>query len=164
MRLSGSLPLLCLLAAASPALAADCPQERAIYGDADGAYELGFSPVGSDSAAISNRFTVKVAGTDLVLDGHVMPAGEPERTNGMIMNDCPEGDVTGEDIRACTIWEGVVYAVGLDGKVASLPEEEKPAAAQLLLPDFGPAIRNSTLWGKASVAPWDVLVFKGCGA
>lgn len=163
MRLSVLLPLLSLCAAA-PALAVDCAQEKAIYGDEDGAYTLGFAPVETDSAAISHAFTVSVAGTDIVLDGHVMPAGEPERTNGMIMNNCPEGDVTGEDIRTCTIWEGVVYAVGLDGKVASLPEEGQPAAAQLLLPDFGPSIRNSALWGKASVAPWDVLIFKGCGA
>lgn len=162
MRLAVLLPVLSLCATA-PALAVDCVQEKAIYGDSEGAFEFGFSPVGSESAAVSNRFTVKVAGTELMLDGHVMVAGEPERSNGMILNNCPEGDVTGDDIRACTIWEGVVYAVGLDGKVTSLPEEGLPAAPQLLLPDLGPSIRNSALWGKASVAPWDVLTLKRCG-
>ena len=41
----------------------------------------------------------------------------------MIMNNCPEGDVTGDDIAACTVWEGVIYSIGADGKVGSLPEE-----------------------------------------
>ena len=45
--------LLVALLAVSPAMAADCLQERAIYGDAAGVYELRFEPVGSQSAATS---------------------------------------------------------------------------------------------------------------
>lgn len=163
MRLAVSASTLSALLAVPPAVAADCLQEQAIYGDADGAYELHFEPVGSESAATSNHFKVKVGKTDLVLDGIVMQSDEPVRANGMIMNKCPEGDVTGDDIAACTVWQGVIYSVGADGKVASLPGEGLEAAAQVLLPDFGPAIRNSSIWGKATVAPWDVLTFKGCG-
>ncbi|CAN7332826.1 hypothetical protein LJR255_001823 [Pararhizobium sp. LjRoot255] len=162
MRLAAPASILGLLLAVTPATAADCLQKQAIYGDADGAYEVRFEPVGSASAATSNHFKIKVAKTDLVLDGIVMPSGEPVRPNGMIMNNCPEGDVTGEEIAACTIWQGVIYAIGADGKVGSLPEEGSEAAAQLLLPDFGPAVRNSSIWGKATVAPWDVLALKGC--
>jgi len=162
MRLAVPASILSALLAATPAWAADCLQEQAVYSDTDGAYELRFEPVGSASAATSNHFKVKVAKTDLVLDGIVMQSGEPVRANGMLMNKCPEGDVTGDDIAACTIWEGVIYAIGPDGKVASLPGEGMEAAPQLLLPDFGPAIRNSSIWGKATVAPWDVLAFKEC--
>lgn len=162
MRFAVSASLFAILLAASPALAADCLQEQAIYADVDGAYELRFEPVGSENAATSNHFKIKVAKTDLVLDGIVMHSGEPVRPNGMIMNKCPEGDVTGDDIAACTVWEGVIYAVGADGKVSLLPEEGSEAAAQLLLPDFGPAVRNASIWGKATVAPWDVLTFKEC--
>jgi len=163
MRLAVSASNLSALLAVSPALAADCRQEKAIYVDADGAYELRFEPVGSVSAATSNHFKVKIAKTDLVLDGIVMQSDEPVRANGMIMNNCPEGDVTGDDIAACTVWQGVIYSVSSDGEIASLPGEGLEAAAQVLLPDFGPAIRNSSIWGKATVAPWDVLTFKECG-
>ncbi len=163
MRLAVSASTLSALLAVSPALAADCRQEKAIYVDADGAYELRFEPVGSVSAATSNHFKVKIAKTDLVLDGIVMQSDEPVRANGMIMNNCPEGDVTGDDIAACTVWQGVIYSVSSDGEIASLPGEGLEAAAQVLLPDFGPAIRNSSIWGKATVAPWDVLTFKECG-
>lgn len=159
---SVSAAILIGLLAATPASAAACLQEQAVYADETGAYELRFEPVGSASAATSNHFKIKVGKTDLVLDGIVMASGEPVRADGMIMNKCPEGDVTGDDIAACTIWEGVIYGIGQDGKVASLPDEGSEAAAQLLLPDFGPAIRNSSIWGKATVAPWDVLSFKGC--
>ena len=163
MRLAFSASTLSALLAVPPAVAADCLQEQAIYGDADGAYELHFEPVGSASAATSNHFKVKIAKTDLVLDGIVMQSDEPVRANGMIMNNCPEGDVTGDDIAACTVWQGVIYSVSSDGEIASLPGEGLEAAAQVLLPDFGPAIRNSSIWGKATVAPWDVLTFKECG-
>ncbi|MEK1932764.1 MAG: hypothetical protein AAAC47_23930 [Pararhizobium sp.] len=162
MRLAAPASILGLLLAVTPVAAADCLQEEAIYGDTGGAYELRFEPVGSASAATSNHFKVKVAKTDLVLDGIVMQSGEPVRPNGMIMNNCPEGDSTGEEIAACTVWEGVIYSIGVDGKVGSLPEEGSEAAVQLLLPDFGPAVRNSSIWGKATVAPWDVLNLKGC--
>jgi hypothetical protein len=162
MRLAAPASILGLLLAVTPAAAADCLQEQAVYGDADGAYEVRFEPVGSASAATSNHFKVKVAKTDLVLDGIVMQSGEPVRPNGMIMNNCPEGDVTGNEIDACTVWEGVIYSIGTDGEVGSLPEEGRQAAAQLLLPDLGPAVRNSSIWGTATVAPWDVLTLKGC--
>ncbi|HTO32616.1 MAG TPA: hypothetical protein VL202_15770 [Pararhizobium sp.] len=156
--------LFAVLLAVSPVIAEDCLQERAIYGDAAGAYELRFEPVGSGSAATSNHFKMSVAKSDLILDGIVMQSGEPVRANGMIMNNCPEGDITGDDIAACTVWQGVVYTVDTDGTVGSLPEEGMVAVAQLLLPDFGPAIRNSSIWGKATVAPWDVLTLKGCAS
>ena len=151
-----------LLSAFGPGAAAGCLQEQAIYADPDGAYELRFEPVGSESAATSNHFKLAVMKTDLVMDGIVMEAGDPPRPAGMIMNNCPEGDTTGDEIAACTIWEGVVYSADAAGKIGLLPPEGHEAAAQILLPDLGPAIRSSTIWGKATVAPFDVLSLKGC--
>jgi len=144
--------------------AADCLQRQAIYGDADGAYELRFRPVGSDSATTSNRFEVAALKSDLKLEGFVMISGEPERANGMIMHNCPEGDVTGEDLAACMIWQGVIYSVSSSGKIDLLPAETAVAAEQLLLPDFGPAVKAYSLSDKFTVAPWDVFAFKGCAA
>ncbi|MDX3927598.1 MAG: hypothetical protein QHC90_17545 [Shinella sp.] len=162
-----SLPIVLLAAlATAPAVSAECRQENAIYEDRDKAYELAFAPVDSAAAATSHRFMVKVLKTGLALDGIVMMSGdEVPRPNGMIMHDCPEGDATGEEIAACTVWEGVIYRQDDAGVIDILPGAESAAAPQLLFPGLGPAVRYSAIWqeGKASVAPWDVLTLKGCG-
>jgi hypothetical protein len=145
------------------AFAAECKQERAIYADRDGAYELAFEPVDSEAASSSYRFSMAVKNTDVKLEGFVMGSEPVDRPNGILFHDCPEGDVTGEDLAKCTVWEGVIYA-GAQGKIALLPPTGSDAAQEILLPGFGPAIRDSSAWGagKASVVPWDVLVLKGC--
>lgn len=151
--------------AASAALAQECRQERAIYADRDGAYELAFEPVGSEAAAITHRFKVKAVKGELLLDGHIMMGDEVLRSIGMVMHNCPEGDVTGEEIAACTVWQGIVYPLDLTGAPAELvPPKGEEAAQRLLLAGFGPALRFSSAWddGKLSVAPWDVLTYKGC--
>ncbi|HEV7248254.1 MAG TPA: hypothetical protein VGN93_14840 [Shinella sp.] len=154
------------LFAATAACAAECRQDRAIYADRDGGYELIFEPVGSSAAATSHHFKVKVLSSGTVLDGIVMPGDDPARSNGMVMHNCPEGDVTGEEIAACTVWEGVVYTLDGAGGADLLPAEGAKAAETLLLAGFGPSVRYSTLWdeGRAKVAPWDVLKLKGCAA
>jgi hypothetical protein len=153
------------LLAAGAASAAECRQDRAVYVDRDGGYELAFEPVGSEAAAVSHHFKMKVLSGGTVLDGIVMP-GDPARSNGMVMHDCPEGDVTGEDIAACTVWEGVIYALGGAGDADLLPEESATAAETLLLAGFGPSLRYSALWdaGKARAVPSDVFKRKGCSA
>ncbi len=153
------------LLAAHAAAAAECRQDHAVYVDRDGGYELTFEPVGSEAAAASHHFKVKVLSGGTVLDGIVMP-GDPARSNGMVMHECPEGDVTGEDIAACTVWEGVIYALGGAGDADLLPEESATAAETLLLAGFGPSLRYSALWdaGKARAVPSDVFKRKGCSA
>ncbi|QRM53432.1 hypothetical protein [Sinorhizobium sp. BG8] len=146
--------------------AVECRQEKAIYEDRDEGYEFRFEPVGSQAAATSHHFKVHVLGSGLVLDGIVMTSGDDvPRPGGMIMNNCPEGDATGDEIAACTVWEGVVYSVEQSGVVGVLPPADQQAAQQLLFPGLGPAIRYSSIWDekKPTVAPWDVLVMKGCG-
>lgn len=154
------------LVAATAASAAECRQDRAIYADRDGGYELTFEPVGSSAAATSHHFKLKVLSSKTVLDGIVMPGDDPVRSNGMVMHNCPEGDVTGEEIAACTVWEGMIYVLDGAGDAAVLPEEGAKAAETLLLAGFGPSLRYSALWdeGKAKVAPWDVFKRKGCAA
>ena len=89
------------LAAASPVLAAECSQEKAIYEDRDRTYTFAFEPVGSEAAATSHHFKVTMKSNDLVLDGIVMTSDDGvTRANGMIMHKCPEGDATG----AMTPW------------------------------------------------------------
>nr|WP_314089632.1 hypothetical protein [uncultured Shinella sp.] len=153
------------LIAATAASAAECRQDHAIYADRDGGYELTFQPVGSDAAATSHHFKLKILASGLVLDGIVMP-GDPARSNGMIMHDCPEGDVTGAEIAACTVWEGVLYALDVAGEANLVPDQGAKAAQSLLLSGFGPSLRYSALWdqGKAKVVPQDVFRQKGCAA
>lgn len=155
------------LIALAPAtgLAAACTQGRAIYMDADRLYTLAFSPVQSDAAATSHAFTITVDKTGHRMDGHVMASDPLGRPVGTLLDQCPDGDVTGEDLAACTIWEGLLYSHS-DGEIDILPAESEPAAGQILLPGFGDALVHSKAWapGKATVAPWDVFTLKGCAS
>ncbi len=149
-----------------PLMAAECRQGSAVYTDRDGTYELRFTPLNSEAAAASNQFKVKVLTTSMVLDGYVMPSGDPDRSIGIVMFNCPGGDVTGDDLNACTIWQGMVYGIDAKGEMNNLEPEAGAAADKIVLPGIGPAIRASSIWGegKASVAPWDVLNFKECAS
>jgi len=142
---------------------AACLQQKAFYGDAAGAYELSFEPIDSDASASSHRIKVKITHSKLVLDGYVMPSEPVNRTNGVLFNNCPEGDVTGADIAACTVWEGIIYSSNA-GRIDHLPPQGADAASEILLAGFGPALVQSSAWGpgKATVAPWDVFSLKGC--
>ena len=145
--------------------ATECTQDKSVYEDQDKAYELRFVPVESDASYASHTFKVAIVKTGLLLDGYVMPTEEVSRSSGIIMNNCPTGDATGAELEACTVWEGVLYAIDGKGIVTNLPDPKALATGQILLPDFGRSIRSSALWGegKATVAPWDVLALKGCG-
>lgn len=155
--------LLVAFALPSATVAAECRQEKAIYADRDGAYELKFEAVDSESASSSYRFTIAVKNTDVMLDGFVMGSEPVNRPNGILFHDCPEGDTTGEEIQKCTVWQGVIYSAG-SGKVDLLPITGSPAASEILLPGFALGLVDSTAWGKdkATVVPWDVLSLKGC--
>jgi hypothetical protein len=143
------------------ALAA-CPMELAVYGDRDGAAEIDFRPTGQ-SAVVTNTFRM-VLGNDVVLDGIVMWSEETPRPYASLMYQCPQGDVTGDEIAECTLWEGPVYAAGEDGKVGMIPAERTPAPQTLIFPDLGPTLRLSSAYdsGGFSNAPWDVFALKGC--
>jgi hypothetical protein len=147
-----------------PAVAyAACNQERAIYVDPDNAYELSFEPVETESSASSHLFKIRVLKTTLVLEGYVMGSEPVQRTNAILFDNCPDGDVTGDDIAACTVWDGVIYG-NAGGKITLLPPQGATAATEILLAGFGPSLMASSAWGagKASVVPWDAFTLKGC--
>jgi hypothetical protein len=154
------------LLAALPGLAAavECKQERAIYADRDGAYELRFEAADAEEAASSSyRFSIAVKNTTLKLDGFVMGSEPVDRSNGILFHNCPDGDTTGEEIQKCTVWEGVIYSAA-GGKIDLLPKTGSPAAPEILLPGFALGLVDSTAWsaGKATIVPWDVFSLKGC--
>ena len=63
--------LVVALVPTTAAISADCKQEKAIYADRDGAYELKFEAVDSEAASSSYRFTIAVKNTAVMLDGFV---------------------------------------------------------------------------------------------
>lgn len=141
---------------------AACPMELAVYGDRDGVAGIDFRPTG-ENAVVTNSFRL-VMDNSVVLDGIVMWTEEQPRPNAIVSRSCPEGDVTGEEYAACTLWQGVVYAVDERGEVGLLPAEGAPAPARLVLADLGPALRASNAFGAGgfSKVPFDVFQLKGC--
>ncbi len=158
------LSLAILTAAAQPLPAhAACPQELAVYADAESGLGLEFRSLAQETTVTANAFRVIFPDTGLALEGNVIWNQGVSRPNGIVLHDCPEGDATGEEIDACTVWSGVVYTIDNKGTVGFLPPEGESAAEKILLPDFGRAVRYSTLYGdKTALIPWDVFKLSGC--
>lgn len=149
------------MAAAAPARAA-CPIELATYADTSGVAELEFSPA-KGGATVSNSFRL-LLDNDIVLEGIVQWTDPEPRPWGTLMHKCPDGDVTGQELAACTLWEGVIYALDGKGGIALLPAPGTAAPEMLLLPALGPLLRVSAAYGANgfSKTPWDVFALKGC--
>jgi len=143
---------------------AACLQELAIYGERANSASIEFRPAPADAAVHTGEFRVIFSQNDVVLDGIVMWTEGVERPVGLIMHDCPIGDVTGQELAACTVWQGVLYAIDDSGAVGLLPHQGAPAAQRLLLPDFGSSVRHSAIFGPEgiSIVPWDAFEISGC--
>jgi hypothetical protein len=156
------LGALAVLTAAPSVASAACPIELSAYRDRDGVASIEFTPA-QDAAAVTNSFRL-LLDNDLVLTGIVMWTDGVARPNGMITHQCPEGDVTGEEIAACTIWQGVVYSADAEGKIDLLPKQGAEAPPTLVLPDLGPSV---AFWSEQRGAPkpripWDVFALQAC--
>jgi hypothetical protein len=158
--LSAILSGVLALVAASPAFAA-CPIELAVYGDRDGAAGIDFRPA-LNQAAVTNAFRMNL-GDGVALDGIVMWSEDASRPYGALMYKCPEGDVTGEELDACTVWQGVIYTADAAGAIDLLPKAGD-APKTLVFPDLGPSLRLSAAYGENGLSrvPWDVFALKGC--
>ncbi|WP_184872601.1 hypothetical protein [Mesorhizobium sangaii] len=156
--LAGSLAV---LFTGSAAIAA-CPIELSVYGEAQSGSEIDFSLTGT-SATVTNSFRM-ILDNNVVLNGIVMWNEGVSRPNGVLMYKCPEGDVTGEELAACTAWHGVIYTSDDKGGIGLLPAEGVEAPKTLILPDLGQSLRQSSAYGGNgfSKVPWDVFALKGC--
>lgn len=152
-----------LLACAATAAQAACPQELSVYTEPEANASLEFTPT-AGNASTAHAFRITFPENSVVLDGVVMWTDGVARPHGIVMHKCPEGDITGDELAACTVWEGVVYAVDGQGNVGLLPSEGAAAANQLLLPDFAPALRQSSAYGMTGLSrmPWDAFRLSGC--
>ncbi|MHB0950668.1 MAG: hypothetical protein ACYC10_01940 [Allorhizobium sp.] len=145
-----------------PVAAADCPIERAVYVEAEAGIELRFQESG-ENTPVSHRFSLVVSAGKMKVDGHVLYDPEIERPVAMALDNCPEGDVTGADIAACTLWKDIIYAADkATGHVDLLPPEDTDAPDTLILPGFGPAIAASSYGEAMTATPRDVFTFKQC--
>jgi hypothetical protein len=145
----------------SPARAA-CPIELAVYQDRDGIAEISFEPV-TESVTVTNQFRMNFAGAP-PFKGMVLWTENPSRPNGLIVHDCAEGDLTGAEIEACTVWEGPIYAVDDKGMAGLIPAEGQPAPHGLLLADFGYKIVGAAAFDILNLdrLPWDGFKLAGC--
>lgn len=165
MTMADGTPSLIALCAAgivlsSPALAG-CPIERSLYSNGEAGASIEFQPRGG--AAVSNKLSMRL-GENIRLDGVVMWSDDVPRPNGMLMYQCPEGDVTGDEIEACTVWRGVIYAVDDAGTAGLLPHEGTTAAGQLVFPDLAWSLWNAPALGAAAMAALvsDIFTLSGC--
>jgi hypothetical protein len=166
MRIALNLALSAFVAL--PAVAAECPLERAIYRERDQGYELHFfATTNRDPANAGHRFFVVRPGDVRNLSGLVTGNLGVSRDSGTARRDCPTpeekapADVTDADWQDCTYWEGLVYALG-ENSAEMLPMGDEPAPPALLLTDFGRQIRYSGLVGGPGDTPWDVFTFLRC--
>ena len=157
-----------LLAGTSIAAGA-CPQSLAAYEQTGSRLSLAFDGATADTDAVMHRFHVVASDTGARMDGVVMMVDDPVRPWGMVMYRCPEGDVTGAEIDACTVWEGEMLAVDADGAESFIPVPDTGyaapviAAPSLRLPGFAAALVKSSVWDKtASIEPTDLFELKGC--
>ncbi|QKD01078.1 hypothetical protein [Mesorhizobium loti] len=141
---------------------AACPIELAVYGGAQSGSEMDFTPTGT-SAVVTNSFRM-ILDNNVVLNGIVMWSSGEARPNGSLMYKCPEGDVTGGELAACTLWNGVIYTSDDKGAIGLLPAQGVDAPKTLILPDLGPSLRHSLAYGGSgfSKVPSDVFTLKGC--
>jgi hypothetical protein len=141
---------------------AACPIELSVYGDKNGVAGIDFTPRG-EAAAVTNRFRM-VFDKGIVLDGLVMWSEGVERPNGMLSYQCPEGDVTGEELETCTVWQGVVYTADGAGNIDFLPAERADAPQTLIFPDLAFSLRYSSAYGEDGLTklPADVFALQGC--
>ena len=159
---------LCMIVALGTSANANCWQELATYKDAAANGELAFTPrKDGEVDTMLARFTIRFPENNVVLDGVVMDAGEPFfRPLGLIMHNCPEGDATGDEIAACTVWQGIIYGLDEVGNVSYLASRNKgqDAAKTLLFPDLGAAVQLSTAFGasKLTVPPKDDFKQSAC--
>ena len=114
----------------------NCPQALAGYGTTDRRVLLEFA----GSADLS--FSVILEGRNGRFDGFVFPSEEEGGMAGVILDDCPDGDVTGAELEACTVWQGPVRTVDANGNAGDLPASNELAAGYLHLEGLAAALNE----------------------
>lgn len=146
---------------ASPVLAQTpvCTLADAVYVQPGADWMLTFAPTLRDAPSNQhNAFTIAMPGGAAIAGGVYAPNGFGGRWGTMHIG-CPDGG----DAPGCNLWEGTVYQVDAGG-VSELHDQDTPAPAQILFPDFA-----RTLWYAVhpdidlrDSVPADMFTLKGC--
>jgi hypothetical protein len=165
-----ALAALSVVALTAPALAETCPGERAIYTQPESGYALHFywgeSWETSGAGMLTAMFRLVFPDGERVLKGRITGNMGTSRDVGWLEHGCREvgpddAILTEEEMEACTVWRGLVYALG-DHSADFVPFIEEPAARTLLLTDLGRTLRYSEFVSSPGEEPWDVFHLTGC--
>ena len=71
--------------------------------------------------------------------------------------------LTGQELDACTVWQGVIYTADAAGAIGLLPRTGD-APKTLVFPDLGPSLGQSAAYRENGLSklPWDVFALQGC--
>ena len=164
-KLLSSFAMMLLLAGPAQAALSECQQSKARYIDPESELVFAFE-AGSESSAFLQSFSIGSEKSETKIEGFITLEGEPLRPIAYAVHQCPDGDITGDELAECTIWQGVVYGWYSDGAVGLLPDESDPAVKQLLLPDFARSVMSKPLWSELNIdrEPFEVFDLLDCGA
>ena len=157
--MKASLTLAILMIASAPVQAA-CPQELAVYNGTDGSGSLEFRSIGG---GMLPEIRLLYPGLSPVT-AYLSQDERLERAEIMIPLNCPEGDVTGDELAACLVYRGAVYSIGKDGTVEGLPEIGETAAARVFLPNLAAALWDNPQFGGKGpeTRPAELFELSGC--
>lgn len=155
-----------LVALAQPAVAA-CPMGLGEYAQAESDYILmirnpaPWESTGMTSSVIELRMP---DGTELW--GEISGNMGTSRDEGRLYHGCERPSMDGpgstdEELEACRVWEGVVYALG-DRSADYMPFSDEPTPDAVLLSDLGRQIRYGGPVSSPGDEPWDVFTLSGC--
>jgi hypothetical protein len=138
--------------------ARNCPLALAAYAAVDGSVAVEFR--GDET----RTFKVLVDGIDGIFDGFVFPGEDGPRELAVVLDDCPEGDVTGADLDSCRIWQGPVSGVDMDGDPVPLPAADASATPAIRLEGFDGALSGSGPFREAGLEPleFETLALFAC--
>jgi len=151
-----------LLPLAAAAQDAECLQGDALYADLDRHAVISFDQGFAAAPGVTNQFDMLIG--DIALQGIVIWSGGVERPQAILLDDCPEGDATGAELDACTLWQGIVYAVDAEGEIGLMPGASDVAAERLLFPGLPWQLSFTETFAAAEPAdlPFEVFERTGC--
>ena len=122
-----------------------CPQALGGYGALDQQVLLEFN------GDTDLGFRLIVGQGSRSLQGFVYPGEADEDMQAVVLDNCPDGDVTGAELDACTIWRGAIQATNTEGEIKPMPGADQPAAGFLQLQGLSAALVASEDYSDAGL-------------
>ncbi|MEM6464140.1 MAG: hypothetical protein AAF724_19720 [Pseudomonadota bacterium] len=134
-----------------------CPQSIAVYGSGNGLVAIEFSGAEDLSFAMLIESGPAYA-------GFVYPAEIEGAADAVVLDNCPDGDVTGDEITACTVWQGRLEAIAADGTVEAFSLSGGLAVAGLRMDGLAGALarRIPDMNAEPARAETETLTLSAC--